>query len=132
MANCQSKGFTYAGLQYGKQCYCSNSLQNANMVTSGCSTPCAGDKNIMCGGNYRMNIYQLTSTSTSAAPAGTTPAVGGGGGSQATVTFTATVTVTQTVNTCAAISTGAAKMAKRHFGKFEGRKYPLPKHLGRD
>jgi hypothetical protein len=106
------------------------------MVTSGCSTPCAGDKSIMCGGNYRMNIYQLTSTSTSSAPAGTTPAVGGGGGGQATVTVTATatatVTVTQTINTCAATSTGAAKMAKRHFGKFEGRKYPLPKHLGRD
>lgn len=129
MARCQSAGFAYAGLQYGRQCYCGNAIDNAKLGASGCSMACAGDKSSMCGGNYRMNLFALASSSSSSSAQSTTttpPTVGGGG---ATVEYrTVTVTTTVTVNTCASPT---ATLTKRQ-NRFEGRRYPLAKQMPRD
>jgi len=45
LAKCASGGYAYAGLEYGKECYCSNTLR-ANAVQapeSECAMRCAGD-----------------------------------------------------------------------------------------
>jgi glucan endo-1,3-alpha-glucosidase len=127
IASCQSKGYTYAGLQYGRQCYCSNTMVNPKFGVTGCTTVCAGDKNQMCGGAYRMNIYgpasssSSSSSSSSTAPA-TTAAPTTTGGDQI-VYRTVTVTSTVTVNTC---QSPAATLTKRMF---EGRRYPVPRNI---
>lgn len=132
LASCQSKGFTYAGLEYGRQCYCGNSISLAKLGAGGCTMPCSGDKNAMCGGSYRMNLYSRAQSSGSTIPAlaaqPATTTTTGGDVEYRTVTVTATVTV----NTCES-PTPTPTIAKRHLNKkFEGRKYPLPKHMGRD
>lgn len=127
MARCQSLGFAYAGLQYGKQCYCGAGIDNASMVTSGCTATCAGDKSLFCGGNYRMNLYGLaagSSSSSSSTVAPTATATGGGQIEYKTVTVTTTVTV----NTC---SSPTATLTRRDT-KYEGRRYPVPRNMGRD
>jgi glucan endo-1,3-alpha-glucosidase len=59
---CTTRGFAYAGVEYGTQCLCGSSLVNPTPATSGCNMPCGGDKAAMCGGNYRINIFQNTAT----------------------------------------------------------------------
>lgn len=135
-AKCKAGGFAYAGLQYGRQCYCGNSLSGTSKLgASGCSSPCAGDKTAMCGGSYRMNLMAFTastspssssSSSSTAQPTTTTPPATGGGQIEYR-TVTVTTTVTTTVNTCASPT---ATLTKR--GRYEGRRYPLTRSGGRD
>ncbi|WVW86538.1 hypothetical protein I302_108587 [Kwoniella bestiolae CBS 10118] len=55
---CTGKGYSYAGLEYGTQCYCGNNLVKPTQVTSGCDKPCAGDNKAMCGGFNRITVLQ--------------------------------------------------------------------------
>ena len=58
----QKFGFQYAGIEYGDECYCDNSIKNdASSVSSGCSMPCSGNSSEYCGGPNRLNLYQLPS-----------------------------------------------------------------------
>ncbi|KUJ09774.1 WSC-domain-containing protein [Mollisia scopiformis] len=68
------KGYTWFGVEYGRECYCGNSI-NAGSVPAAptdCNFPCAGDSTELCGGSNRLNMYnygtvtsstQLSSTS---------------------------------------------------------------------
>lgn len=65
-----------------------------------------------------------------AAPPTSASASATGAGQVEYRTVTVTATVTTTVNTCASPT---ATIAKRHHnGRFDGRKYPLPRQMGRD
>jgi hypothetical protein len=58
---CESHGYTYAGLQYGKQCFCSKTLETsggAGGSATGCSMKCPGDSTKRCGGIYRMEVFE--------------------------------------------------------------------------
>ncbi|KZO99601.1 WSC-domain-containing protein [Calocera viscosa TUFC12733] len=81
---CLGVGFTLAGMEDGNECWCSDSLSNgATQANAGdCSTTCAGNSNELCGGGWRLSVYQYiagasttsttaTSTSTSSAPTST-------------------------------------------------------------
>ncbi|WWD04019.1 hypothetical protein V865_002082 [Kwoniella europaea PYCC6329] len=59
---CTGKGYSYAGLEYGSQCYCGNNLVKPTSVTTGCDKPCAGDSKALCGGYNRITVLQKTST----------------------------------------------------------------------
>ncbi|KAI0782062.1 hypothetical protein C8Q75DRAFT_539770 [Abortiporus biennis] len=56
---CNSRGFTIAGLEFGQECYCGNSFQNAGQAVdaSQCNMACASGSGT-CGGNWVMNIYK--------------------------------------------------------------------------
>ncbi|KAJ7721547.1 glycoside hydrolase superfamily [Mycena maculata] len=81
-STCASQGFTMAGVEYGLQCYCGNSLVGGNPTSasaSDCNTPCAGDSSSLCGGSWRIQIYTAptattTATTTSATTTATTSA----------------------------------------------------------
>ena len=60
IAFCSSSGFTFAGTQYGTQCFCGNSLGGASASSSDCSVACAGDSSQKCGGGYRLSVYKQT------------------------------------------------------------------------
>ena len=55
-------GYTYAGLEYGKQCFCGNSIPSsavpqANQLGS-CNMPCAGNSSQYCGGGSQLSLYK--------------------------------------------------------------------------
>lgn len=57
---CRAGGYTYAGTEYGGECFCGNTLTAATAV-SGCSMPCNGKPAQMCGGPDRINSKLLNS-----------------------------------------------------------------------
>ncbi|RPA85829.1 hypothetical protein BJ508DRAFT_411799 [Ascobolus immersus RN42] len=81
-AACQSGGYKYAGMEYGAECYCGNTIANGHTkATSGCDMPCAGNPEQLCGGPFRLNVWSFfdsgapptTTTTTSTDPEEPTP-----------------------------------------------------------
>lgn len=58
---CASKGYTYAGVEYGDECYCgtgyAGGVSPAVADVGDCDMRCAGDYIFTCGGSWRMQIY---------------------------------------------------------------------------
>ncbi|XP_040583031.1 xylosyltransferase oxt [Lepeophtheirus salmonis] len=54
---CTFYGFTFAGVQYKKECFCGNSLPKDTSEVSTCDLPCPKQEDGMCGGYLSMNIY---------------------------------------------------------------------------
>lgn len=60
---CQNAGYTYAGLEYGGECYCDSQIRNGGApVTDGCTMTCNGDSSQLCGGPNRLTVYHFTGT----------------------------------------------------------------------
>ncbi|PWW78338.1 WSC-domain-containing protein [Tuber magnatum] len=56
---CVSKGFEWAGMEYGRECYCGKSAPPQDrMGYSRCTTPCAGDDKQYCGAAQRLSTYK--------------------------------------------------------------------------
>jgi hypothetical protein len=55
-------GSSYAGLEYGSQCWCGNSLAADRAPQDGilgnCQMKCNGDSGEYCGGSWALSIYQ--------------------------------------------------------------------------
>lgn len=51
--------YAYAGVEYGRECWCGNSLTTgyANMSDSQCSFSCPGNSSEFCGAGNRLNLY---------------------------------------------------------------------------
>lgn len=62
---CTSKGHTYAGMEFGSQCYCDNKLPADRAPIAGmlrnCIMPCAGNSAEKCGGHDAIILYQKAS-----------------------------------------------------------------------
>lgn len=60
---CGSKGYQYAGVEYGDECYCGTGYVDNVMPPaanlSDCSMLCAGGYYFNCGGSWRMQIYKF-------------------------------------------------------------------------
>lgn len=56
-------GFTYAGAEYGRECYCGNSFNVGSVVAPGgdadCSMICPGNNLEFCGAGNRLSVYKL-------------------------------------------------------------------------
>ncbi|KAI1423013.1 hypothetical protein F5Y12DRAFT_716792 [Xylaria sp. FL1777] len=71
-SNCA--GYTYFATEYGRECYCGQSIDPRSNVTvdADCNMVCAGDETEYCGGSDRLEMYRLinppTSTSTMPTP----------------------------------------------------------------
>jgi len=57
VSSCGSRGFQYAGTQYGRWCFCGNSYGNSGSA-SNCNMPCSGDDNQTCGGSWANSVYK--------------------------------------------------------------------------
>lgn len=62
-SECRSRGFTYAGTQYSKWCFCGNSYGNSGPANN-CNMPCSGISSETCGGSWANSVYQLKSVGT--------------------------------------------------------------------
>ena len=53
-------GYVLAGVEVGSQCFCDNvNITSAwDAPASECNSPCRGNNNEMCGGPWRLNIYE--------------------------------------------------------------------------
>ncbi|XP_050537386.1 uncharacterized protein LOC126903300 isoform X2 [Daktulosphaira vitifoliae] len=56
---CFKKGYVYAGVTYGLECWCGNQRPSKTSVVenSNCDVRCSGDKNQFCGGGWKIGIY---------------------------------------------------------------------------
>ncbi|KAL8962981.1 MAG: hypothetical protein Q9193_000701 [Seirophora villosa] len=74
-AKCASAcaGFDLFGLEYYRECYCGNRLQSGSVLApdNECFHPCTGDRNEICGGDNRLNLYTLGSGTTVTPPVST-------------------------------------------------------------
>ncbi|NXS58579.1 WSCD2 protein, partial [Brachypteracias leptosomus] len=57
--NCAERGYLYAGLEFGAECYCGHKVQAANASESECNMECKGERSNTCGGVNRLSIYRL-------------------------------------------------------------------------
>ncbi len=55
---CAHKGYAYAGLQYGSQCFCGNSYGRYGAVNN-CNMRCSGDSSQVCGGFWANSVYRI-------------------------------------------------------------------------
>lgn len=53
------RGYMYAGLEFGAECYCGHKIQAPNASESECNMECKGEKSNVCGGANRLSIYRL-------------------------------------------------------------------------
>ncbi|KAG9238758.1 putative glyoxal oxidase precursor [Amylocarpus encephaloides] len=62
IATCQTAGFTLAGVEYGSECYCDNTIKNTAAIAPGgisdCNVLCAGNTTEYCGAGNRLDIYK--------------------------------------------------------------------------
>ncbi len=93
VAFCDSKGFSVAGSEYGRECYCGNSILASGAPVPGvpgnCKKPCAGDAAQMCGGGGTMSLYKKGAQNANFGVQGGSGAVvqiAAGGSSSATAT----------------------------------------------
>ncbi|OCF56894.1 hypothetical protein L486_05749 [Kwoniella mangroviensis CBS 10435] len=69
VANCTAAcaGYTYAGVEYGQECYCGNTFGVGSVAAplTDCNMVCAGNSSEYCGAGNRLNVYALNSATTS-------------------------------------------------------------------
>lgn len=61
VAACQSRGFAYAGTQYGSYCFCGNEYGKSGPAAN-CNVPCAGNARELCGGAWANSVYRAPTT----------------------------------------------------------------------
>lgn len=59
VAYCSKGSYNYAGVEYGKECYCGNSLSSTATTydVSQCNMLCTGNKREFCGAASKLNVY---------------------------------------------------------------------------
>ncbi|XP_035686749.1 uncharacterized protein LOC118422970 [Branchiostoma floridae] len=61
--HCRQEGYSYAGTQYYKECWCGTELPTRGPHDDNeCATPCGGNQNEMCGGEWRLSVYKVEPT----------------------------------------------------------------------
>ena len=57
----RDKGYVFAGVQFGSQCFCGHVAPPSDLIVeeSQCKKKCSGDGNLICGGSWRMNVYEI-------------------------------------------------------------------------
>ncbi|KAK3105890.1 hypothetical protein FSP39_007994 [Pinctada imbricata] len=59
LATCKEKNATYAGVEYGKECFCGNLMKNYPLrPDSECDMACSGNRYQKCGGSWRISVYR--------------------------------------------------------------------------
>ncbi|XP_067084046.1 sialate:O-sulfotransferase 2 [Osmerus mordax] len=56
--NCAERGYLFAGLEFGAECFCGHKIQGPNVSDAECNMDCKGESNT-CGGANRLSIYRL-------------------------------------------------------------------------
>ncbi|KAG7274546.1 hypothetical protein CRUP_023923, partial [Coryphaenoides rupestris] len=57
--NCAERGYLFAGLEFGAECYCGHKVQGVNVSDGECNMECKGERTNSCGAANRLSIYRL-------------------------------------------------------------------------
>jgi hypothetical protein len=61
---CNQLGYSLAGTESGNWCFCDNTFRGGQMLPdSQCSTACAGNSTVNCGGSYTLSLYNSSAAS---------------------------------------------------------------------
>ena len=57
----EEKGYMFAGVQFGFECFCGRKAPSSDLIVeeSQCNKRCSGDALLVCGGTWRMNVYEI-------------------------------------------------------------------------
>ncbi|KAI9785690.1 MAG: hypothetical protein M1839_008707 [Geoglossum umbratile] len=60
VGTCKTKGFSCAGAEYGRECYCGNVIDAsaAKVPDTDCKMPCSGNQREYCGAGNRLVVYR--------------------------------------------------------------------------
>jgi hypothetical protein len=61
-ASCAADGYKFAGVEYGVECYCGNTLDNGastSLVSGQCYMDCPGGSGDKCGGPNAIDLYSM-------------------------------------------------------------------------
>ncbi|KAF8623873.1 hypothetical protein AX17_007275 [Amanita inopinata Kibby_2008] len=75
---CFNAGYSLAGTEYAQHADCGTAIggTGAPASASDCNMVCSGNSSEFCGGSYRLNLYNYTTTATTTTTAATTTATG--------------------------------------------------------
>lgn len=65
---CACRAYSYAGLAFGAECYCGNTLPAAAAAAEECSSECKGERGSVCGGLNRLSVYSAQQPRAGARP----------------------------------------------------------------
>ncbi len=66
LKECQLRGYSYAGMQYARQCFCGNSYgAHGASALADCAYHCPGNWSVMCGGIWRNSVYATSGLTSS-------------------------------------------------------------------
>ena len=57
---CRDKYYTYAGLEFGNECFCGDDVPIISAPLRECHLNCKGDETQICGGFWRLSVYSIT------------------------------------------------------------------------
>ncbi|KAH8676659.1 WSC domain-containing protein [Tricladium varicosporioides] len=65
---CKNTGYTFAGLEYTRECYCSRyvSSLSTKLAETNCNLACEGNSSQICGGSLSLTVYQAKSSTKAA------------------------------------------------------------------
>ena len=58
--NCYGQGYSVAGMEYSRECYCGNAIYSGGALASSdtdCNMPCGGNAKENCGAGNRLSVY---------------------------------------------------------------------------
>ena len=62
LSMCDEKGYTFAGVEYGEECYCGSSVPTSITYSdTACNVACTGESTEICGGGWALDLYELVS-----------------------------------------------------------------------
>lgn len=112
MAACQTRNFTYAGVEYGRECYCSNTLGGPGAADDAdCSMPCAADGNSQCGGPSRLNVFTFASSAPVTPSASVSPSASASASASPKVSVASSISSSAAKSSASSVSASASSVS---------------------
>ncbi|POR36124.1 Xylosyltransferase oxt [Tolypocladium paradoxum] len=75
--HCTSKGYSFAGTEWGKECWCGHSIRDdgVRLPESFCDTPCQGAESSCCGGSWAISVFMCSNEADRSPTGQTSPAL---------------------------------------------------------
>lgn len=127
------KAFKYFGTEYGRECYCGNSLNEGSSMTgiaqTDCNMPCAGNSSQACGAGNRLTMYAFnqtladgaaatSSSSTSSAKSSATSSAASSAATSVSTSSAATTATATTATSSSAAPTQTGPVVVQRAGTF--------------
>lgn len=109
---CRARGYNFAGVEYGAECWCGTGFVNNVPPGEGesweCDMVCPGDDTLLCGGSWRIQVYSFNPASATSTSSTTRATETGPGATPVPITSAPTLSSTVPVGTITATVTSSA------------------------